>query len=223
MKVFHLLVCISLFLLACNNRATDPVASLKLFVPDSLEVTLWAESPMIHNPTNLDVDSRGRVWVTEAVNYRNFNNDSTKFFHYKNGDRIMILEDTDEDGKADTAITYVQDSALRSPVGIAVVGNQVIVSCSPNLIVYTDTDGDDHPDKKEVLLTGFGGFDHDHSLHAVFGGPDGNWYFNTGNAGPHHVTDKSGWSLRSGSLYTGGTPYNKVNEGNQKSDDGRVW
>ena len=224
MKIWLILISAFLFLPGCKNAdSKNAEVDDKLFLPDSLEVTLWAESPMIHNPTNVDVDSRGRLWVTEAVNYRNFNNDSTKFFHYNKGDRIVILEDTNNDGKADTAITYVQDTALRSPVGIAVMGNQVVVSCSPNLIVYTDTNGDDHPDKKEVLLTGFGGFDHDHSLHAVFGGPDGNWYFNTGNAGPHHVTDKSGWSLRSGSLYTGGTPYNNVNQGNQKSDDGRVW
>src|SRR5690606_14415557 len=72
-------------------------------------------------------------------------------------------------------------------------------------------------------LTGFGGKDHDHSLHAVTGGPDGQLYFNTGNAGPHHVTDKAGWTLRSGSIYTGGSPYNRENRGNQRSDDGKVW
>jgi putative membrane-bound dehydrogenase-like protein len=118
---------------------------------------------------------------------------------------------------------FVEDVDLRSPVGIAVIGNKVIVSCSPNLIIYTEENGDDQPDKKEIFLTGFGGYDHDHSLHAVYAGPDGNWYFNVGNAGPHIVTDKSGWTLRSGSVYTGGTPYNNSNEGNQKSDDGKVW
>ena len=48
-------------------------------------------------------------------------------------------------------------------------------------------------------------------------------YFTTGNAGPHIVTDKSGWTLRSGSIYTGGSPYNRENQGNMKSDDGKVW
>ncbi len=79
------------------------------------------------------------------------------------------------------------------------------------------------PDRKEVLLTGFGGYDHDHGLHAVVAGPDGRWYFNTGNAGPHVVTDRSGWTLRAGSMYVGGTPYNKENRGGMVSDDGRVW
>ncbi|MEY2835810.1 MAG: hypothetical protein RLZZ557_1472, partial [Bacteroidota bacterium] len=196
---------------------------LGLFLPDDLEVSLWAESPLFFNPTNMDVDAKGRIWVTEAVNYRNFNNDSTKVLHHKKGDRIIILEDTDKDGKADKSTVFTEDRDLVSPLGIAVIGNKVVVSCSPNLIVYTDIDGDDKPDKKDILLTGFGGFDHDHALHAVVGSPDGKWRFNTGNAGPHMVTDKSGWTLRSGSSYNGGTPYNNQNKAALVSDDGRIW
>ena len=67
------------------------------------------------------------------------------------------------------------------------VGNKIIVSCAPNLLVYTDVDGDTYfdpsIDTKEILLTGFSGLDHDHSLHSVTVGPDGYWYFNTGNGG----------------------------------------
>lgn len=224
-RVFPVILTVAcLLIISVNCKSPDTSKNeTGLFVPDDLEATVWAESPMLYNPTNMDVDTKGRIWVTEAVNYRNFNNDSTRFFHHNSGDRVMILEDTDQDGKADTAKVFVEDVDLRSPVGIAVIGNKVIISCSPNLIVYTDENGDDRPDKKEVLLTGFGGFDHDHSLHAVYAGPDGNWYFNVGNAGPHIVTDKSGWVLRSGSIYTGGTPYNTKNEGNMKSDDGKVW
>ena len=192
-------------------------------MPDDLEATLWAESPMFYNPTNMDVDVRGRIWITEAVNYRNFNNDSTNHLYHEKGDRIMILEDSDQDGTADVSKVFIQDKDLVSPLGIAVMGNKILVSCSPHLIIYTDVNQDDVPDKKEIFLTGFGGLDHDHSLHAVVTGPDGNWYFNTGNAGPHVVQDKSGWTLRSGSIYTGGSPYNSINEGNMKSDDGKIW
>jgi len=197
--------------------------SLNLYLPGNLEATLWAESPMLYNPTNIDVDIKGRLWVTEAVDYRNYNNDSAKFLHHPKGDRVMILEDTDGDGKADSSKVFVEDRDLIAPVGIAVIGNKIIVSCSPSLIIYTDENGDDVPDKKEKFLTGFGGRDHDHSLHAVYAGPDGQWYFNAGNAGPHIVKDKTGWTLRAGSIYTGGSPYNTKNMGNQKSDDGKVW
>ena len=211
-------------LLACGSCAQhEEKEAPLLLLPDDLEATLWAESPMFYNPTNIDVDAKGRLWVTEAVNYRNYNNDSTKALHHPDGDRVMILEDTDGDGRADASKVFVQDKDLMSPLGIAVIGNRVYVSCSPKLIVYTDEDGDDSPDRKEIFLSGFGGVDHDHSLHAVVGGPDGNLYFNTGNAGPHVVKDKSGWMLRSGSVYTGGSPYNTRNEGNMKSDDGKVW
>nr|WP_310588453.1 PVC-type heme-binding CxxCH protein [Dyadobacter sp. CY326] len=210
------------------KKSTIPAAfetdSTRLYLPADLEATLWAEAPMLYNPTNMDIDARGRVWVTEAVNYRDFNTKpEERLSHKQKGDRIMILEDKDGDGKAESSKVFVEDTMLTAPLGIAVIGNKIIVSCAPNLIIYTDSNGDDKPDKREVLLTGFGGFDHDHSLHSLVTGPDGRYYFNTGNAGPHHVTDKSGWTLRSGSLYTGGTPYNKTNQGNQKSDDGRVW
>ncbi|MGZ8558914.1 MAG: PVC-type heme-binding CxxCH protein [Chitinophagaceae bacterium] len=225
MKRFIFLVIIAIIVIIFFNgcRSSSPKNESGLYVPDGLEATLWAESPMFYNPTNMDVDSKGRIWITEAVNYRNYNNDSTKTLHHTQGDRVMILEDTDQDGKADRSTIFVQDRDLLSPVGIAVIGNKVIVSCSPNLIIYTDENGDDKPDKKEIFLTGFGGKDHDHSLHSVTAGPDGNWYFNAGNAGPHTVTDKSGWTLRSGSIYTGGSPYNDKNEGNRKSDDGKIW
>jgi putative membrane-bound dehydrogenase-like protein len=206
-----------------NSQLSTKTDSSRLYTPDDLEATVWAESPMLYNPTNMDVDARGRIWVTEAVDYRDFNNKPDQHLHRTNGERVVILQDTDGDGKADKSTVFVEDKDLVSPLGIAVIGNRVIVSAAPNLVVYTDENGDDKPDKKEILLTGFGGLDHDHSLHSVTAGPDGRWYFNTGNAGPHHVVDKSGWHLRSGSIYTGGTPYNTKNEGNQRSDDGRVW
>lgn len=203
-----------------SSKTDDPQ---KLYCPKDMEVTLWAESPLLYNPTNMDIDAKGRVWVTEAVNYRDFNNKPEKRLNHPNGERIIILEDTDQDGKADKSTVFVEDKAMISPLGITVLGNKVYVAAAPNLIVYTDENGDDKADKKEILLTGFGGKDHDHSLHSGVAGPDGNYYFNVGNAGPHVVTDKSGWTLRSGSLYTGGTPYNLKNEGNQKSDDGKVY
>ncbi len=209
---------------ALRAQAPAPVASAESFtLADGLQIELWAESPLFFNPTNIDVDARGRVWVAEAVNYRDFNNAVKKPLTHAGGDRILILTDRDGDGRADSSDVFVQDPDLRAPLGLAVIGNRVVVSASPHLIVYTDENGDDRPDRKEILLTGFGGFDHDHGLHALVAGPDGRWYFNTGNAGPHVVTDRSGRTLRAGSLYTGGTPYNQKNQGGMVSDDGRVW
>ncbi|MDN3690461.1 PVC-type heme-binding CxxCH protein [Cyclobacterium jeungdonense] len=221
-----------LFTISCKKEVQEAPFSLgekyysdstQLYLPDDLEATLWAESPQFFNPTNMDVDIKGRIWVTEALNYRLFRNDPEKFKHHEEGDRVVILEDTDGDGKANTSKVFVQDSDLTAPLGISVIGNKVIVSSGPSVIIYTDENGDDKPDNKEVFLTGFGGFDHDHGLHAVVAGPDGKYYFNAGNAGPHIVTDKSGWTLRSGSLYNGGSPHMRDNEPGMVSDDGKMW
>jgi putative membrane-bound dehydrogenase-like protein len=191
-------------------------------VPDGLGVSLWAESPQVFNPTAMDVDARGRVWVTEAVNYRRWGGRNPGLEH-PGGDRVMILEDTNGDGRADRSKVFVQDKDLTSPLGICVIGRRVFVSCSPNIFVYTDLDGDDVADEREVFLTGFGGFDHDHGVHSLVAGDDGWLYLAVGNAGPHLVRDGAGFNLRSGSLYTGGTPYNDRNQPGLVSDDGQVW
>ncbi|MEM7231247.1 MAG: PVC-type heme-binding CxxCH protein, partial [Planctomycetota bacterium] len=193
-----------------------------LMLPEDLEVKVWAKSPLFFNPTSIDVDERGRVWVAEAVNYRVYNNKSRMKLRREKGDRIVIVEDSDGDGLADRSKVFVQDEDLVAPLGVTVAGRHVLVACSPRLLIF-DRDESDRMVGKRILLEGFGGVDHDHSLHRVELGPDGDWYFNVGNAGPHKVTDRSGWNLRSGSWYTGGSPYNKTNQAGLKSDDGRVY
>jgi putative membrane-bound dehydrogenase-like protein len=155
---------------------------------EGLQTTLFASEPMITNPTDLTVDERGRVWVLEGQNYRRKARNQPDL--RPAGDRIMILEDTNNDGKADNAKVFDQNPDIRVPLGIAVLGNKVYVSQSPDIIVYTKDDNDKIL-KKEVLLTGFNGIDHDHGLHAVVFGWDGKYYFNQGNTG-FDVTDTSG-------------------------------
>jgi putative membrane-bound dehydrogenase-like protein len=199
-----------------------PASMFTLSDPD-LEVTVWATSPMLRNPTNMDVDKDGRIWIAEGVRYRSHAN------RLAEGDRIMVLEDTDGDGKADSSHVFVQDPAIQAPLGIAVIDNKIIVSQSPDMIVYTDVNRDRKfdpaVDKREVLLTGFNGFQHDHSLHSVTVGPDGQWYWNAGNCGAN-FTDRSGKTFRIGSAYgDGGRPalFDPTKIAGQKSDDGHVW
>lgn len=216
---------VGIALAAAAPNGPEPAAGFA--VAPGLEAFVWARSPLFFNPTSIDVDARGRVFVLEAVDYRAFNTKAARPLWHDGGDRVVVLEDTDGDGAADASHVFVQDEDLVAPLGIAVVGNRVYVSCSPALLVYTDTDGDARfdpaVDRKERLLSGFGGFDHDHSLHAVVVGPDGRLHFPVGNAGPHVVTDRSGFTLRSGSFYTGGSPHNATNTPGLASDDGRVW
>ena len=163
-------------LLEAQTTPEDTVAGLR--VADGLEITLWAAEPDVINPTNLDIDERGRIWITEAVNYRRHLFQQPDY--RDEGDRITILEDTDGDGRADKVKVFDQDPRLRSPLGIAVLGDRVIVSQSPDVIVYTK-DEEDNIVSREVFLTGWGGEDHDHGVHAIVYGPDGNYYFNNGD------------------------------------------
>ncbi|HEY0454743.1 MAG TPA: PVC-type heme-binding CxxCH protein [Verrucomicrobiae bacterium] len=154
----------------------------KLSVAQGLEATLFACEPMVVNPCDMDVDERGRVWITEGANYRLSMHKNWGIIR-PGGDRIQILEDTDGDGKADQATTFYQDESINAALGICVLGNKVIVSSAPNVFVLTDTDGDGVADKRELMFTGISGFDHDHAVHAFVFGPDGKLYFNFGNAG----------------------------------------
>ncbi|WAJ71826.1 PVC-type heme-binding CxxCH protein [Catenovulum adriaticum] len=214
---------------AQQAESTQPeLVPASLFnLPDDLEIKVWAKSPDFYNPTNMDIDIKGRVWVTEAVNYRTFNANKNKGLNFPKGDRVVVLEDKNSDGKAETSTVFVQEEALVAPLGISVFDNEIYVASAPNLIKYTDVNRnlvfEPEVDKREIFLTGFGGLDHDHSLHAFVSGPDGALYTATGNAGPHIVKDKSGWTLRAGSSYVGGSPYQKNNQPGLKSDDGRVY
>ena len=86
---------------------------------------------------------------------------------------------------------FYQGEDINAALGIAVLGNKVIVSVSPNVFVFTDEDGDDVPDSKEILFSGMEGIDHDHGVHAFVFGPDGRLYFNFGNNGVR-LMDKDG-------------------------------
>jgi putative membrane-bound dehydrogenase-like protein len=164
----------------------DALKALK--VADGFQVELFAAEPDLINPTSIDVDHKGRVWVAEAVNYRrkNFGRPIIR----PEGDRIQVLIDEGGEGRATKAVTFYQGPELYGPLGVCVApaadgkGLKVFVCQSPDILVFEDKDGDlkaDGPPKK--FLTGFGGFDHDHGVHGINIGPDGKLYFTVGDSG----------------------------------------
>jgi putative membrane-bound dehydrogenase-like protein len=208
---------------AFTATQVTPDASFKaLTAARGLEVKLWAAEPDVINPTVIAVDERGRVWAAEGVNYRSFaslpiggsGTTPRETALRPAGDRIVILEDVDGDGTSDTSTVFDQDPRIQAPIGLAVLGDKVYLSQSPDLIVYTK-DAADRIVKKETLLTGFGGINSDHGLHSVVFGPDGRLYFNVGNAGMD-VTDRSGTRQVAGQIvpnptYLGSVPL-RMNE-----------
>jgi putative membrane-bound dehydrogenase-like protein len=200
----------------------SPEETLKSFkVAEGLEATLWATEPGMVNPTNMDIDERGRIWVCEAANYRGSR-------LRPEGDRIVVLADTDRDGVCDSYKVFVQDPQLFAPLGIAKLGNKLYVSQSPNVWVYTIDDSGDSPKpagKPEVIVTGFGGANHDHGVHAFVFGPDGRYYFNTGNEGNNGyikyadgtpVTDSFGSEIGRNAKVHRGKPKGRDNLGFQE-------
>jgi len=169
-----------------SESSRDPESAVDgLQVTGGLQATLAASEPKLFSLTNLDVDHRGRVWVCEVMNYRKNNGKRPE------GDRILILEDTDQDGVMDTQKVFYQGRDVDSAMGICVLGNHVIVSATPKVLVFTDEDGDDIPEQKEVLFDQTGQVQHDHSIHSFVFGPDGKLYWNFGNTGKA-VKDRNG-------------------------------
>lgn len=155
-----------------------------LDVAEGLEATLFAsEASGLLSPADIDVDHQGRVWVCEVVNYRSRNGER------KEGDRILVVEDTNGDGISDKQTVFFQGREVDSALGIMVLptisgkGTRVFVSCAPNVWIFTDDDGDLKADRKELLFTNVGQPQHDHSTHAFVFGPDGKLYWNFGNTG----------------------------------------
>jgi glucose/arabinose dehydrogenase len=167
------------------KSAYTPLDSLNKFhqnlvVHPDVQISTFATEPMLKNPTNMDIDAKGRIWITEAYNYRpaiSGNPTNPK------GDRILILADTNGDGVADSQKIFYQSPELNAPLGIAVLDSMVIVSQSPYMWKLFDDNHDDVADRKEILFQGIGGDQHDHGAHAFTFGPDGKLYFNFGNEG----------------------------------------
>jgi putative membrane-bound dehydrogenase-like protein len=192
------LVSLLIFAPVVSAQVPPEKAEATFTVADGLEFKLWASEPLFVNPTCMDIDHKGRVWVCESVNYRNKLHRRPKL-NRPEGDRIVILEDTKGTGRADKATTFYQSPELLAPLGIAVAkdpvgpGYKVFVCQSPDILVFEDRDGDgkaDGPPKK--LLTGFGGYDHDHGVHGILIGPDMKLYFSVGDQGVKNLQSSDG-------------------------------
>lgn len=148
----------------------------KLTVPEGYKIELFASEedfPDLANPVQLSFDNQGRLWVATMPSYP----------HYQPGDKrpddkLLILEDTDGDGKADKQTVFADK--LHLPVGFEFSPEGVYVSQGTNLVLLTDTNGDDKADKREIILSGFDDHDTHHVISAFCADPSGAIYMAEG-------------------------------------------
>lgn len=116
-------------------------------LPEGFEINLYASEPDIGKPINFAFDAQGRMWVTQSFEY------PFAAAHGKGKDRITILEDTDNDGKADK-FTHFEDT-LNIPIGIMPVKDGAVGWSIPNVYKYIDADRDDKPERTQKLMGPF--------------------------------------------------------------------
>ena len=147
----------------------------KMTIGQGLRVQLFAsekEFPELVNPVQMAFDTRGRLWVAVWKNYPHWQPKTPM------DDKLLILEDTNGDGKADRRVVFAGD--LHNPTGFEFYNGGVIVAQAPNLVFLKDTDGDDRYDAKEILLHGFDTADTHHAINSFTLDPGGALYMQEG-------------------------------------------
>lgn len=138
-----------------KQKALDPDTAIsRMITPPGFHVELFASEPDIVNPIAMNWDEQGRLWVIESIEYpypRDFWPDGG------GKDRIMILEDTDDDGRADK-FTEFADS-MNIPTSLTFANGGVIVQQAPHTLFLKDTDGDDKADVRKMLFEGWSQYD----------------------------------------------------------------
>ena len=136
---------------AANIRSTEartPEAErLGFKLPEGFEIQLYASEPDIEKPINISFDARGRMWVTQSFEY------PFPAVPGKGKDHLTILEDTDDDGKADKFINFVD--TLNIPIGVLPMNDGAIAYSIPNIYRFTDVNGDGKADSSKKLFGPF--------------------------------------------------------------------
>ncbi len=166
------------------TKIPDPTPAKQaesLKAADGLELNLWASDPMIAKPIQIAWDAKGRMWAATSAIYPQVKPGQAA------DDKIMIVEDTDGDGKADRAKAFCENLLIPTgvwpaidaelPVGHPGRYNAAYLANSTELVFARDTNGDGVMDERRTLLAGFGTEDTHHILHMIKGMPDGLLYF----------------------------------------------
>nr|WP_266369438.1 PVC-type heme-binding CxxCH protein [Tellurirhabdus rosea] len=195
---------------------TPEEAVKAMTVPEGFQVNVWAAEPMMTQPMAFCWDDRGRLWIAENKDYESrghgFSNAGTS--------RILILEDTDKDGRADSRKVFLE--GIPFPAAMAVGFGGLYLGAPPNLLFIPDKNGDDVADMTDVQvrLTGWGIRDRHETLNSLHWGPDGWLYGCQGFATPSKVRKPEG----KGRLYKHKDPFPEdILNGPGVDINGGVW
>jgi putative membrane-bound dehydrogenase-like protein len=194
--------------------ADQAVAEMKTV--DGFAVNAWAAEPMITQPMAFCWDDRGRLWIAENRDYES----RVKGFSNAGNSRILILEDTNHDGVADSRKVFLE--GIPFPTAIAVGFDGLFLGAPPNLLFVPDRNGDDKADMAdiEVRLTGWGIQDRHETLNSLHWGPDGWLYGLQGYATSSRIRKPQG----NGRIYKPKEPFpTDILSGEGVDINGGVW
>jgi glucose/arabinose dehydrogenase/lysophospholipase L1-like esterase len=190
---------------AASPFKDGPASIAAMTVGQGLKVELFAsekEFPELVKPVQMAFDPKGRLWVAAWKNYPHWQPKTPL------DDKLLILEDTNGDGKADKCTTFAGD--LSNPTGFEFYNGGVIVAQQPNLVFLKDTTGDDRYDTKEILLHGFDSADTHHAINSFTFDPGGALYMQEGVF--HRTQVESPWG-----------PVNRQADGGVYRFEPRTW
>ena len=195
---------------------TPEEAVQNMTLPNGYKANVWAAEPMMTQPMAFCWDDRGRLWIAENKDYES----RGEGFSNSGKSRILILEDTDGDGKADSRKVFLEGVAF--PAAIAVGFDGLFLGAPPNLMFVPDRNKDDKADMEdiEIRLTGWGIRDRHETLNSLHWGPDGWLYGCQGFATPSKIKLAKG----KGRIYKHNDPFPKdILEGDGVDINGGVW
>lgn len=167
---------------------TPDEAIAAMTVKEGFKVNTWASEPMMTQPMAFCWDDKGRLWIAENRDYESRGHG----FSNAGNSRILILEDTDHDGIADSKKVFLEGIAFPSAMAVGFDG--LFLGAPPNLLFVPDRNHDDVADTEniEVRLTGWGIRDRHETLNSFHWGPDGWLYGCQGFATPSKVRKPEG-------------------------------
>ncbi len=175
------------------NYKEQPIPTFT--VAEGLEVTLWAENTQLNKPIQMNWDDRGRLWVASSRVYPQIRPGQEA------EDAVIVVEDTDNDGKADKSTVFAEGVLI--PTGVLPDNRGgVYVAASHQLLHFTDTNGDGKADTRRIVLSSFGTEDTHHNLHTLRWGYDGHLYMNQSIYTHTHIETPHGVArLNSGGIW----------------------